>query len=592
MKKNIIPVILLGCLCAGSVNAQKSTTITKLQTTPLSWFSTAKLNFYNAQKTTTASSVVASRTVSSGTLQLGVGSSFDGDLVEREKSSANTTLQGGKVICKNVSKELDLKVKPEFNILKAVSHTQIFPGIISTASAILSESVVTPTNLPARKPLTMSMSLPGANLSSIVLDNPGTLQLDKVNTIIRSNANLPIPAMAGLSLNEVDSKFDFAAQLDASSGLFFPLEEFDIPAEINAGGQFSGNIDGSTKRKTYLLKFIQPMFILSYPEFNANNVFQDPNAAASKGDLVFINSVTYGRMVFIKIVSEESAINIKSAVKAKLGVELTELNVKAGHSIEGSGSTSFSTVVKEFKAFVLGGNISGAGPAISDPDQLKAYIDDPTAKTLSLNSRAVPISFTMVRLSDFLPLGIRSVANFQSIQDCQAINGYSVFVNKLSVSKVVDNPLTGNNEDLYGTISVQAFYKKADGTEVEIRDESSRGVNVWNEPATSPLQLKEGEGKILFKTDGSVQDGKRRFIFTPDQEASGYIIIKYRIKDKIMQDGEQLGNSNSFMKYDEKDYKFFLKDWVDVRDGAGCTHELKEVNGDAKVCIDLAMRRE
>src|SRR5689334_19690439 len=253
MKKNIIPVILLGCLWAGNVNAQKAiSTITKLQATPLSWFSTAKLNFYNAQKSTTSSSVIASRTVSSGTLQLGVGPNFDGDQLEREKSSTSTTLPGGKVVCKTVSKELDLKVKPEFNILKAVSHTQIFPGVISTASAILSESVVTPTNLPARKPITVITTLPGANQSSIVLDNPGVLQPDKINTIIRNNANIPIPAMAAPSLTEVDSKFDFAAQLEASSGLFFPLEEFDIPAEINAGGQFSGNINGSTSRKTYL----------------------------------------------------------------------------------------------------------------------------------------------------------------------------------------------------------------------------------------------------------------------------------------------------------------------------------------------------
>lgn len=591
MKKNIIPVILLGCLYAGSVSAQKTVpVITKLQATNLSWFSTAKLAFYKAQKNVTTNTVMASRTVSTGTLQLGPG--FDEDRTDRDKSSVSTTLPGGKVICKNVTKEIDLSIKPEFNILKAVSHAQIFPGVISTASAILSESVVTPTNLPARKPMTINMILPGASQASIVLDAPGTVQQDKLTTILRNNNNVPIPAMIGLSLTEVDSKFDFAAQLEASSGLFLPLEEFDIPAEINAGGAFSGNIGGSTKRKTYILKFIQPMFILAHDELNSANIFQDPNAATSKTDLVLINSVTYGRMVFVKIVSEESALAIKSAVKAKLGVELTELNVKAGHSIEGSGNTSFSSVVKEFKAVVMGGNPAGGGTTLADPNELKAYIDDPTAKTLTLNTRAVPISFTMVRLSDYASLGIRSLANFQAIQDCQAINGYSVFVNKLSVSKVVDNPLTGNNEDLYGTISVQAFYKKPDGTEVEIKDESNRGVNVWNESSSSPLQLKEGEGKILFKTDGSVQDGKRRFIFTPDQEATGYLVIKYRIKDKIMQDGEQLGNSNSFVKYDEKDYKFFLKDWVDVKDGAGCTHELKEVGGDAKICIDLAMRRE
>jgi hypothetical protein len=591
MKKNIIPVILLGCLCAGSANAQKTVSaITKLQATNLSWFSTAKLAFYNAQKKITTNTVMASRTVSSGTLQLGPG--FDEDRTERDKSSTSTTLQSGKVICKNVTKEIDLSIKPEFNILKAVSHAQIFPGVISTSSAILSESVVTPTNLPARKPMTINMILPGANMSSIVLDAPGTIQTGKVNTIITSNTNVPIPAMIGLSLTEVDSKFDFAAQLEASSGLFLPLEEFDIPAEINAGAAFSGNIDGSNKRRTYVLKFIQPMFILAHNELNSANIFQDPNAATSKTDLVLINSVTYGRMVFVKIVSEESAIAVKSAVKAKLGIELTELNIKAGHAIEGSGNTSFSSVVKEFKAVVMGGNPAGGGTTLSDPNQLKAYIDDPTARTLSLQTRAVPISFTMVRLSDYALLGIRSLANFQAIQDCQAINGYSVFVNKLRVTKVVDNPLTGNNEDLYGTISVQAFYKKTDGTDVEINDESNRGDNVWSESSSSPLQLKEGESKVLFKTDGSVQDGKRRFVFTPEQEATGYIIIKYRIKDRIMQDGEQLGNSNSFVKYDEKDYKFFLKDWVDVKDGAGCTHELKEVGGDARVCIDLAMTRE
>ena len=592
MKKNIIPVMLLGTifLYAGSVNAQKATTIAKLQAvnTNLSWFSNAKLSFYNAQKKVSTGTVMASRTASTGTLQLGPG--FNEDRIERDKSSTSTSLPGGKVICKNVAKEIDLSVKPEFNILKAVSHTQIFPGVISTASAILNESVVTPTNLPARKPMTINMVLPGANVASVILDNPGTVQVEKVNTIIRSNTNVPIPAMIGLSLTEVDSKFDFAAQLETSTGLFLPLEEFGIPAEVNAGNAFSGNVNGSSKRKTYLLKFIQPMFFLSHNELNSANIFQEANAAASKSDLVLINSVTYGRMVFIRIVSEESAIAVKSAVKAKLGIELTELNIKAGNTIEGSGNTSFTSVVKEFKAVVLGGNSSGASLTINNPDELKTYIDDPAARTLSVNTRAVPISFTMVRLSDYALLGIRSVANFQAIQDCQAINGYSVFINKLSVSKVVDNPLSGNNEDLYGTISVQAFYKKPDGTEVEIKDESSRAANVWSESSSSPLQLKEKEGKVLFKTDGSVQDGKRRFIFTPEQEATGFIVVKYRIKDKIMNDGEQLGNSNSFMKYDEKDFKFFLKDWVDVKDGTGCTHELKEVGGDAKVCIDLAMK--
>jgi hypothetical protein len=597
MKRTINTAMLSALICFSTINAlgqktgvQKVTTLTRLQATNLSWYITAKQNFYKSLKNVEANTVMARKNVSGGFQEL--GPSFNEDQVEREKSSTTTKLQNGKVICRNVSKEFDLSIKPEFNILKFSSQSQIFPGVISTADAILSESVVTPTGLPARKPMTINISLPGASASSFVLDNAGTAQPGKVNDIIRNNNGIPIPAMIGASLTEVDSKFDFAAELEASSGLFLPLEEFGVPAEVNAGAEFSGNVAGSNKRRTYLLKFIQPMFILSHNEFNSANIFQDAAAAASKSNLVMINSVTYGRMVFIRIVSEESAINVKTAIKGKLGIELTELNVKAGHGIEGSGSTNFSTVVKDFKAVVIGGNITAASRIITDPTQLKGYIDDVSARTLSLNTGAVPISFTMVRLSDYASLGIRSVANFQAVQDCQAINGYSIFISRFGVSKVVDNPLAGNNEDLFGSITVQAFYKKADGTEAEIKDENGRSATVWSESSSSPLQLKEGEFKHLFKTDGSVQDGKRRFIFTPEQEATGYVIIKYRIKDKIMTDGEQLGNSNSSMKYEEKDLKFFLKDWKDIKDVSGCISELKEVGGDAKLCIDYFTQRD
>jgi hypothetical protein len=591
MKKLITTGVLslIICTCIENVRAQKATTtLTRLQAGNLNWYVTAKQNFYSAQKTSSSNAVMARRNVTGGFQEL--GPAFNDNQVEREKSSVN--VQEGKVICRNVTKELDLSIKPEFNILKFSAQSQIFPGVISTATAILGESVVTPTGLPARKPMTISMSLPGAPVSSFVLDNPGTIQQNKVNDIIRQNTNIPIPAMVGMSISEVDSKFEFAAQLETSSGVFLPLQEFGIPAEVNAGNEFSGNVDGSTKRKTYLLKFIQPMFILSHNEFNSANIFQDANAAASKTDLVLINSVTYGRMVFIRIVSEENEIAVRSAVRAKLGIELVELGIKGGNSIEGSANTSFTTVVKEFKAVVIGGNVTAASRIISDPNQLKSYIDDASARTLSVNTGAVPISFTMVRLSDYAALGIRSVANFQAIQDCKAVNGYSIYIKNFGVSKVVDNPLAGNNEDLFGSVSVQAFYKKADGTEVEIKDESSRTANVWSEASSSPLQLKEKEFMHLYKTDGSIQDGKRRFVFTPEQEETGYVIIKFRIKDRIMSDGEQVGNSNSSVKYEEKDFKYILKDWKDMKDESGCTYELKEVGGDAKLCVNFSKFRD
>jgi hypothetical protein len=302
MKRTISTTLLSAIVCLIATDAlgqktgvQKLSTLTRLQSTNLSWYIAAKQNFYSAQKKVETNTVMARRNVSGGFQELGPG--FNEDKVEREKSSTTTKLQNGKVICRNVSKEFDLSVKPEFNILKFSSQSQIFPGVISTSDAILNESVVTPTGLPARKPMTINISLPAASTSSFVLDNPGTAQPGKVNDIIRNNNGIPIPAMIGASLTEVDSKFDFAAELEASSGLFLPLEEFGVPAEVNAGAEFSGNVSGSNKKRTYLLKFIQPMFILSHNEFNSANIFQDAAAAASKNNLVMINSVTYGRML-------------------------------------------------------------------------------------------------------------------------------------------------------------------------------------------------------------------------------------------------------------------------------------------------------
>ncbi|HEU4471561.1 MAG TPA: thiol-activated cytolysin family protein [Flavisolibacter sp.] len=593
MKHQIAKTFLAACfLTAASISfAQVRPTFTKLKAVNLNWYTSAKQNFYSLQKEGTGTSVVARKNLANGYQELVSGLGQEG-LLEKEKTSRSTSLQNGKIICRTVTKEMDLSIRPDFNILKFSSQGQIFPGVISTASAIMNESVTTPANLPARKPMTVNINLPGAAVSSMTLTNPGTVQLDLLNNLVRQNTNVPIPAMIGLSLTEVDSRFDFAANLETSNGLFLPLEEFGIPAEVNAGTAFSGNVEGQNKRKTYLLKFIQPMFILSHNENNSGTIFQDAAAAASRSDLVMINSVTYGRMVFIRIVSEENAGTVKSAVKAKLGIELTQLNIKAGNSIEGSASVSFNSVVKEFKAVVIGGNTTAASRVISDPNQLANYINDPTAAKLSASSGAVPISFTMVRVSDYNSLGIRSVGSFEALEDCKAVQGYSIYIKNFSPSKVVDNPLAGNNEDLYGTITVKAYYRKANGTEVEIPDEQSRGANVWSESSSTPLQLKEGESKKLYETDGPVKDGKRRFVFTPEQEQTGYIIISYRIKDKIMNDGEQLGNSNAFTRYEEKDYKYMLADWVNLRDEKGCTAELKEVGGDAKICINFSMYRD
>jgi Thiol-activated cytolysin len=594
MKKYSLAILVLFFTCpVKEISAQVKKTTGNFSAltsnTNLSWFIAAKSNFLKSQKQVSSGTAIATKNISTGkylemSTTLLEGSSLNAG------SSSNKDFEGGKVSCKETNNIIDLSLKPEFNILKASSQTKIFPGVIFTAASVLDESLTPPTGLPARKPMTLNISLPGATQSSVVLDNPGTVQLNKINELIQNNNGRALPAMVGASITEVDSKFEFAAAVEASSGVFLPLEEFGIPAEVNAGTQFSGNVGVENKKHTYILKYIQPMFILAHNDFNSSNIFQDPNAAASRTNAVMVNSVTYGRMVFIKIVSEETGVNVKTAAQAKLGIQLTELNIKAGNSFEGTGSTNFNTIVKEFKAIILGGNAATANRVITDPNQLKNYLTDASANTLTAQTGAIPISFTLVRVSDYASVGIRSVADFKAITDCVLLNEYDINIKNFGVEKVVDNPLAGNNEDIFGSVTVKAYYKDASGTTRQVPDIIERPSEVWSKTSGNVVQLKEGE-YFYFGSGTKTNDGsflKRTFRFRPEQLATGYIVMTWKLNDKIMQDGEQLGNSAGSVAYETFEKTIYLRDWKNIQDASGFSAVLQEKNGDAKIGINFS----
>lgn len=555
----------------------------------LAWFVGAKKSFLQKQKLVTSNEVIARKNITTTKfLEMSPG------ILEGTKitpgSSSDKDFEAGKVSCKETNNVIDLALKPEFNILKATSQSKIFPGVIYTAASVLDESLTPVSGLPARKPMTLNISLPGASQSSVVLDNPGTVQLDKINQLIQNNQGMALPAMVGASITEVDSKFEFAAAIEASSGIFLPLEEFDIPAEVNAGAAFSGNVGVENKRHTYILKYIQPMFILAHNDISASSIFQDPNAAASKTNAVMINSVTYGRMVFVRIVSEETGVKVKAAAEAKLGIQLTELNIKAGHNFEGTGSTNFNTIVKEFKAVILGGSSGAANRVITDPNQLKNYLTDASANSLTSQTGAIPISFTLVRVSDYASVGIRSVADFKAIAGCVLLNEYDINIKNFGIKKVVDNPVAGNNEDVFGSVTVKAFYKDAAGNTKSVNDIIDRSSEIWSRSSGSVIQLKEGE-YFYFGSGTKTNDGtflKRTFRFRPEELATGYIVMTWKLYDKIMQDGEQLGNGASSVSYEVYEKTFYLRDWKNIQDVSGYSAVVQEKNGDAQIGINFS----
>jgi hypothetical protein len=398
--------------------------------------------------------------------------------------------------------------------------------------------------------------------------------------------------MIGVSTDDISARIELAAKLEASAGIFLPLEEFDLPLDVSLGEQLSGSVQANATLNFFLFKLVQPMFNISIQSPNPADWFVDPLAHKNLSDGVMVNSVTYGRMVYIMVSSFEPEVKVRNSVHAKLGLTFTgESEIKLGDELNASDSLNFNAVINTFKAVIIGGNANAGNLVVTDVRQLKNYITQPSAGTLTNATGALPIAYSLVRISDNSTVGIRSTASYEVLEDCVPFLGYSVFIRNFSPSKVVDNPLTGNNEDIFGTITVSAFYTKPDGTVAEVKDEQNRPVAVFSRTEANVVQLKEKELFQMFRDDRSIVEGKRRFLFTPAQAATGFIVIKYKLRDKIMQDGEQLGNSNDFVKYEEKELKFFLSDWANVSSPL-CTTELKEINGEARICVNFTTKKE
>lgn len=598
-RKLLFPILLL--LLAQCARSQVVQTVFRTATrlpASYAWLAGSRSRINASVQNPSGAQVLDSRTQplapgSSGKVEMGVGL-LPALNPERVNSTTAVTLSEPALACTRKNISLDLLTGQDFSILKASLNSKIYPGAFFHANSVINQAY-TFYSAPPRKPIRAVIDLPAYRpngLREIVLDNPGTFQNLKFDSLRSTNFGIPLPAFIGVSSDHISARLELAAKLDASAGIFLPLEEFDLPVDISLGEQGSGNVQASGSLNFFLFKLVQPMFTISIQSPNPSDWFQDPEAHRALTDGVMVNAVTYGRMVFLMVSSFATQARVQAAVQAKLGLTFTgETEIKLGDDLSAADTINFSSVINSFKAVIIGGNGSAGNRVVTDVTQLKSYITQPSAGTLSASTGAMPISYSLVRISDNSNVSIRSTANYEVVEDCQPLSGYAVFIRSLSPSKVVDNPLTGNTEDLFGSISVSAFYTKPDGSTVSIREEQGRPASVFTRSDASPLQLKEKEVYTLYRDDNSITDGKRRFLFTPDQIGTGYILVRVRLKDKIMQDGEQLGNPNASVSYEERELKFFLKDWANVPAGA-CSLELKEVNGDARLCLSFSTRKD
>jgi hypothetical protein len=204
-----------------------------------------------------------------------------------------------------------------------------------------------------------------------------------------------------------------------------------------------------------MMTLVQPMYSYGVTLVDKPRLFSTPNATAAHANTLMVASVVFGRRVTIIVESDSSISSVEAAVRPKVGLTFTGdaglFQLGAQANVE--ANTSFTRVVKRFRAAFYGGNASRANRVVSDPAQVAQYLTDPSAATLSANTGEVPLDYTLEPVGTEGTIGVRSTGAFESTSCEVPVYKVEVRYKGLEVFRVVEAP-GDSKEDLFGTISV------------------------------------------------------------------------------------------------------------------------------------------
>jgi thiol-activated cytolysin len=253
----------------------------------------------------------------------------------------------------------------------------IYPGALVKGESILDGTYIL---IPAkRKPITISTSLTGGNVTSVVVEDPKLSTVrEAVNTLMKQTYDVPYANM-GFTIEQAYSEQQLDLSLRASYKGF--------------GLNIKGGFDFSNKNiKTRLVaKFIQNYYTLDMdlPK-QPSDLFDVDVDRTLFGTLMpmYVSTVTFGRMALFTIESELS----ETEVKAYLNASYAGINASASSEFDSFKSKS------TMKVYILGGSGSAAGAAINGFDDFKNYII--TGGNFSKTSPGAPISYKLRYIRD------------------------------------------------------------------------------------------------------------------------------------------------------------------------------------------------
>ncbi len=414
--------------------------------------------------------------------------------------------------CEVQNFKMDYLNEHAFNMVttRQVFSGAIFPGAFIDAKSLLEASPVLyqgATNRAALK-VGISISNPKSNApTEVTLNDFGTNNINQLNTALRDkHFGAAIPAQFAFELKEIKSIDHLTATFNYSAGLMLPLEEFGLPVDLSQGINAKANNNTTKKIRNYMVSFIQPMYAYSVQEVDVNKFFTSSGLASGHTNAGYVSSVIFGRMALLTFQSVEDSASIDALLRGRLGITVTGgqlADAQLGVNINANVKTNFSNKISSFKAFIYGGNAATALQITSNPDAIFSFIRETNAAILGHPTGALPLQFTIQRVSDGRTIGVRSTSSFMA-EDClNPRYDIKVRVTEIRCHKVVEAPFD-DAEDIFGNCKIGniSLFNIAEADKVSIKKDGKADIN--------------GEKKIVREslTINNIKD--LRLTFIPD----------------------------------------------------------------------------
>lgn len=346
----------------------------------------------------------------------------------------------------------------------------VYPGAIFNLNSVADGSFQT-YNV-ARTPMELAISLisgtSGSLRSTVGRSSPASINYGTVGEAVRdllqrnANVNNAADTFSSIEIVRAEEQLRVAAQVDFSGW------------GVDVGLRFGYSKE--TKREFVLMKLTQVYFTVIVNTDDPKTLLADHNLAIN-GDPVYVSSVRYGRIGYLRVESSESAETISAALNFKYSGTAT---------VEGRVAFERMTSSKDLKidALFLGGDAELAASTINGTnvqqriDKFIEYINK--GAIYGKNVAVQPISYRMKFLKDNRIAHTSMITSFAE-QNCRTAQYLKVRLCGISV----DN----HSEGVWGYVDLEVWELDSQGNLVRQVFPKRQGnmTRMWQRPKENRL---------------------------------------------------------------------------------------------------------